>query len=533
MLGGQSTAAGVSAMDVTFAYDRSINAYGLWAELLGRIRAVYRDELGGRPVNTARYRDDSFGPNVVVVERVLGQMLDEAGVTVLRSTRIGKASRSEAATVLYTDRGWIRARTAIDATETGSLLPLLEQEYRVGNALASSGEPPAGDLDAIAIQDITYTAVVRRYDDGLPAWATMTEAPPRYAELREEVRGAYPASPSGRQEAPNGFAGYRGVADLASDVHYTGSQWELVSRTSLNYRNDCPVAASYLERAGSRAAGDAEAICRTLAILYHLQHDLGLPWGLADDEGFADGPFPRRFPSELEPWSPMLQHLPLIPYVRESRRIVGRSTLTGKQIFRLSHHAPSQWNPDAIAVGTYPPDLHGGREPADLEPDLDESLSDKPREWREGPFPIPLGCLVPRQGEGLVAAEKNISASRIASGAIRLHPTVVATGEAAGTLAALAVRAQVDVGAVPTAAVQLSLIRHGALLSPARIEGVEPDDEAWAAVVFAVARQLVDVEYVRAPGGRPDPAVRVDLERARAAGAALIGQYSDWDRLAG
>ena len=51
--------------------------------------------------------------------------------------------------------------------------------------------------------------------------------------------------------------------------------------------------------------------------------------------------------------------------------------------------------------------------------------------------------------------------------------------------------------------------------------------------MFAVARQLVDVEYVRAPGGRPDPAVRVDLERARAAGAALIAQYSDWDQLDG
>lgn len=530
MLGGQATAAGVSAMDVTFAYDRSINTYGIWAEVLERTRAVYRNEFDDRPVNTARYRLDSFGPNVAVVERVLSELVEEAGVTCYRNVAMREAIRSKDHVTIYTDRGWLRAKVVIDATETGALLLGLKTEHRIGNTIWRNGRLDNPDLDAIEIQDITHTAVIRRYPDGeLPTWARMDREPPEYQRFAPKVRRAYPDSPGHQKVGPNAFAGYRGVADPANPKRYTGLEWEEVSRTSLNYHNDTPVSAAYLHVPEVRDARDAEAIHRTLAIIYFLQQELGLPWGLADDEGFAEGPEKREFSSELSHWSEMLQHLPLMPYIRESRRALGRFTLTGKHIFRQIHHVPALWHVEAVAVGTYPPDLHGGRRQADLEKDLDESLDDKPKIWREGPFPIPLGCLVPLRGDRLVVAEKNLSASRIASGALRLHPTVIATGEAAGALASIAVRRDVPVAEVPSAAVQLSLVRGGALVAPARIDGVLRGDDRHDAIMMAVCRRLIDTAYSPGPVLAPNPAVTADLVRAEALGGAFIAAYADWD----
>lgn len=129
-----------------------------------------------------------------------------------------------------------------------------------------------------------------------------------------------------------------------------------------------------------------------------------------------------------------------------------------------------------------------------------------------------------------MAAEKNISVSRIAAGAVRLHPTAVATGEAVGALAALALRREVLPDAVVSPAVQISLLRGGALLSPVRISNLSPDDERFVPVCLAVCRRLVDWRYVRSTeDSTEEPWVEVDLDRAEAAGRALLEVYSDWD----
>ena len=52
------------------------------------------------------------------------------------------------------------------------------------------------------------------------------------------------------------------------------------------------------------------------------------------------------------------------------------------------------------------------------------------------PFQIPLGALLPKRVENLLAASKNIGTTHITNGCYRLHPVEWNIGEAAGALAA-------------------------------------------------------------------------------------------------
>ena len=124
------------------------------------------------------------------------------------------------------------------------------------------------------------------------------------------------------------------------------------------------------------------------------------------------------------------------PYVRESRRIraeftvleqhVGteaRMKVTGKPRDEVT----AEHFPDSIGVGSYRLDLHpstGGNNYIDI-----SSL----------PFEIPMGALIPKRTENLLAAAKNIGVTHITNGCYRLHPVEWNIGESAGALAALAI----------------------------------------------------------------------------------------------
>jgi hypothetical protein len=83
---------------------------------------------------------------------------------------------------------------------------------------------------------------------------------------------------------------------------------------------------------------------------------------------------------------------------------------------------------DSVGVGCYRIDLHpsaGGTNYIDVS---------------SVPFQIPLGCLIPRRLNNLVPACKNIGTTHITNGCYRLHPVEWNIGEAAGAVAAYAIR---------------------------------------------------------------------------------------------
>ena len=125
------------------------------------------------------------------------------------------------------------------------------------------------------------------------------------------------------------------------------------------------------------------------------------------------------------------------PYIREARRIRAEFTVLEQHVgteMRMKQTAKSfaevaaEKFQDSVGVGAYRIDLHpsaGGTNYIDI-----SSL----------PYQIPLGALLPRRMENLLAAAKNIGTTHITNGCYRLHPTEWNIGEAAGALAAHALK---------------------------------------------------------------------------------------------
>ena len=78
---------------------------------------------------------------------------------------------------------------------------------------------------------------------------------------------------------------------------------------------------------------------------------------------------------------------------------------------------------DSVGVGWYAIDIHG-------------QATDVVYTAPTKPFQIPLGALVSRHLDNLLAACKNIGTTHITNGCYRLHPVEWNIGEAAGALAA-------------------------------------------------------------------------------------------------
>ncbi len=112
-------------------------------------------------------------------------------------------------------------------------------------------------------------------------------------------------------------------------------------------------------------------------------------------------------------------------HVRESRIIEGEYQLSEDDIAKGTRF------PDSIALGAWPVDIH----PANGESGVHPHKENPP-----APYEIPFRCLIPRGVDGLLVAGKPISTTHRAHGSTRVPGTSLATGQAAGLAAALAVK---------------------------------------------------------------------------------------------
>jgi hypothetical protein len=134
--------------------------------------------------------------------------------------------------------------------------------------------------------------------------------------------------------------------------------------------------------------------------------------------------------------------------VRETRRIVGEYVLTADDVFAARRFE------DAIARVSFPIDIH--------DPKGGGGFFEGPR---EGPYyTIPYRCLVPLKVENLLVAGRPISATHEAHGSLRVMPPCFATGQAAGTAAALALETDVSPRQVNVGLLRESLVQQGALV---------------------------------------------------------------------
>ena len=384
----------------------------------------------------------------------------------------------------------IACKVLIDATEYGDVIPLTGARYRVGNSTSDMIDPAA------LVQDHTWTCVVREYPEGVPEHLRINEPPPgyeagsgkRYRKFTTDGMMLWGAAGKGIRGSRHWrvFFAWRGMADADSPLTGLRSA-ERHTQCGFNGGNDYPVTAATIENPAQRLLDEREGIYRTLGALYYFQHELGVNWSLAADEGY-DTPANRAKMKSLN-LRPDLEriavHLPQQPYVRECRRIIGVQTLTAHDLGRFEHarHVRS-----AVAMGDYFMDLDHGRTAHAIEPDLD--AGELPTGG--GPFQVPLEVFIPERIDGFIPAEKNISQSRLANGATRLQPITMLTGQAAGTLAALSVNQGVQPRALKPIQVQQSLLESGCTLIQRWYADVPWGTEIWRATQLLALYEIMD-----------------------------------------
>jgi hypothetical protein len=156
----------------------------------------------------------------------------------------------------------------------------------------------------------------------------------------------------------------------------------------------------------------------TIADNDHIRHELlSIAYGIWDHlkNGGQHG---------AENW--VLTWVGMLPGKRESRRLIGRKTLTEQDVL----NAPDA--PDAIAYGGWPMDLHPPK-------GVDAPL-EAPCTQIEVPhlYPIPLSCCASGTLENLWFAGRNISATHVAFASTRVMATCFAMGQGTGIAAAKA-----------------------------------------------------------------------------------------------
>ena len=133
--------------------------------------------------------------------------------------------------------------------------------------------------------------------------------------------------------------------------------------------------------------------------------------------------------------------------IRETVRIKGKKTVTKDDYLAGRRYG------DDICYTYYPIDLHiiSVGVPKTY---LDEYIVPT----------IPRGALLPEGSKNFLTAGRCVSSDQLANSAIRVQATCMAEGQAAGALAALAVKGNVDVEDVPMEALYEVLERNGAIV---------------------------------------------------------------------
>lgn len=141
--------------------------------------------------------------------------------------------------------------------------------------------------------------------------------------------------------------------------------------------------------------------------------------------------------------------------IRETRRIVGDYLLTAEDYLERRSF------PDEICRNSYFIDIHGTEEE-----EKTGANSQALRHYGPGEsHGIPYRCLIPRKLKNVLVAGRSISCDRRVQGSVRVMPACLATGEAAGLAAALAVKqTDGDVHQVDTALLRRRLREEGAYL---------------------------------------------------------------------
>lgn len=422
-LGGMLTSAGVSAIDGNYNLPS-----GLWGEFKDSLTSYYGNAEALKTGWVSRMQFEPSAGN-----RILQHITEqEKNLTVLFKSKLKSIKKENGKwTVLIETPGktlTLHPKIIIDATELGDVALQCGVKYDVGmESREETKEDVAPEKANNVIQDLTYVAILKDYGKDVTIPQPADYNPQEFACSCENPFCENP-NPLNTLWEKNKMITYGKLPNNKYMIN-----WPIEG-------NDY-----YVNLIGKNEMERKEALKKaknhTLRFIYFIQKELGMnTLGLADDE----------FPTE--------DKLPLIPYHRESLRIHGLVRFTLNHILEPYTQIDKLYR-TYVAVGDYPIDHHHGKYPQqETLPHL--HVHSIPS------YGLPLGVMIPQDIEGLIVAEKSISVSNIVNGTTRLQPVVMQVGQAAGVLAALAIKNRTDIENVSVREVQQTLLLQGSYLLP-------------------------------------------------------------------
>ncbi len=412
-VGGMLTSAGVSAVDGSFR-----TSSGIYMEFLRNLKNYY--EKRGQLHETQKCSASPFCFEPKVGNSVLGNMLKHPNLTVFINSTVDRVYREGSKVVGIKivqdpkDEFIIKSKITIDGTEFGDLMYMADVPFDLGpdeeRSFFAYGEH--------CLQPITYVAIIEN-----KGRKSLIPKPKNYNEDNYKCTVANKLCPN-----PNT------KFDMERLLNYgllPGGKL-MLNIPSHSHGNDFHATANYLD-SKTRDEIFEKAKDYTRGYVYFLQQNLGF-----ENYGFAD-----EFDTE--------DKFARMPYVRESRRLVGMERLGVGDVLSMNDNRPVLKD-DAIAIGSYPMDLHfcapGG---SDIY-------------HRVRPYQIPYGVTVPKNIDGFMVVEKNISVTHLVNGTTRLQPVVASVGQAVGEAAALAIENNVEPRYIDVQELQKRLLENGSQL---------------------------------------------------------------------
>src|SRR4051812_47516745 len=213
----------------------------------------------------------------------------------------------------------------------------------------------------------------------------------------------------------------------------------------------------------NRAYPDGDAATRARVREHHLDYTRSFLYFLANDDDV-----PAHIRAELGRWGLCADEFedtggwPHQLYVRDGRRMLGEHVLTEHDLL------DARPQPDEVARGSYNIDIREVERTWRYLPEYDRQAA----VFNEGylsvavpAYPIPYRALTPRREQSVnLLVPVCLSASHVAFGSLRMEPTLMVLGHAAGTAAAESARRGCAVQDVEVAALQLLLRDEGQVL---------------------------------------------------------------------
>jgi hypothetical protein len=471
------------------------NRAPLLQEFIDAVQEHYRATYGA---DSVQYRACAGGKMVTfepkVAEAILGRMVTAEknlqvflGCVPVRVERDGSLIQA----VVFEGAGRtlrLAGRAFVEAGYEGDLMALARVQYRVGReARTEHHEPRAGRVFTQWLTGTHPRAAAEGRLNLVTAGATTSEPLPGSTGVGDDNIQSYsyrlcltddPANRRLLAAPPAGYDREKYAPILltpaekekhALPFHHRFliySLKEMTERDHIFHGHALPNRKRSWNATNFTGAGksypEADRETRAQIARQHLEHALGLMWFLQNDPAL-----PADLRDKAREWGLACDefaandNIPPQLYVREARRLAGRSVFTEHDALLAPGRERAPIHEDSIAITEFSLDSL-----ACTTERLPGTLCDGQLFQMEvsRPGQVPFGVLLPRELDNLVVVT-TVSATHVGWGTVRQTPTLMHLAESAAWAIVLAAQEKIFPASVKVRQLQRTLVEHGVMIS--------------------------------------------------------------------